>query len=260
MIPCNELDQLVKEVFMKKVLILGAYSAIAEAVAQQLAEQGHTFYLLGRRLEKLETLKQDLLIRGAQAVHMQTLDINDLTQHTEILTEVLDKLGQIDIALIAQGILPKQKQCEQDVALTLHTINTNAANTIAFLTLLANQFEKQQQGSIAVITSVAGDRGRKTNYVYGASKAMLSTFLQGLRNRLFQSKVQVLEIKPGSINTPMTAHMPKNILFAEPKQVATDIIKAIHGQKDILYTPVFWRWIMFIIKHIPEKIFKRLSL
>jgi len=125
--------------------------------------------------------------------------------------------------------------------------------------MFANILEKQQGGSLCVISSVAGDRGRKSNYIYGAAKACLSTFMQGLRNRLFPH-VQVLTVKPGFVISPMTTGFKKGLLWVSPEVIAKDICRAIMRQQDVLYTPWFWRWIMLIIKHIPERIFKRMSL
>jgi short-subunit dehydrogenase len=169
-------------------------------------------------------------------------------------------LGGIDIVLIAHGSLPDQKACEQDTQKTLEAINTNAISTISLLTYLANHFERQGRGTIAVISSVAGDRGRQSNYVYGTAKAAVTVFLQGLRNRLYKSGVQVLTIKPGFVDTPMTAAFKKGLLWASPEEIAKAIYIAIATTKDIIYAPWYWRWILLIIRHIPEILFKRLSL
>ncbi|MCG8081658.1 MAG: SDR family NAD(P)-dependent oxidoreductase, partial [Candidatus Thiodiazotropha taylori] len=136
----------------------------------------------------------------------------------------------------------------------------NALTTISLLTNLANYFEAQQRGSIVVISSVAGDRGRQSNYVYGAAKGAVTIFLQGLRNRLTKSGVNVLTVKPGFVDTPMTADFPKGALWASSEKVAQDINKAIDAQKSVAYVPWFWRYIMLIIKSIPEMVFKKLSL
>ena len=244
----------------KNILIIGATSAIAIAVAREYAREGATLYLLARNEEKLPVLSNDLRIRGAKHVISKIADVDFFDQHEEIVKNICVELKHVDIALIAHGVLPDQKQLENDVGATLKSFNTNALSTISFLTLLAHQFERQQQGTIAVITSVAGDRGRQSNYVYGASKSMVSTFLQGLRNRLFFHHVNVLDIKPGFVDTPMVAHLKKSALWAQPEKVAKDIIHAINNKKDILYTPFFWRYIMFIIRSIPEFLFKKLKL
>ena len=169
-------------------------------------------------------------------------------------------LGGLDVALIAHGSLPDQKACEASVDLTLQEINTNALSVIALATLIAQGFEKQGRGTLAVISSVAGDRGRRSNYVYGAAKGMVSLFMQGLRNRLTRKGVQVLTIKPGFVDTPMTATFPKGALWAKPDAIARGIVRAVERGADEVYLPGFWRLIMLIIRHIPERVFKKLSL
>lgn len=245
---------------MQKILIIGATSAIAEACAKRFAAQGHSLFLLARNTERLESLAQDLRVRGAKAVHCATFEANALDSHQALLEQVKTELNGLDRVLIAHGTLSDQQACEQSVELTLQELQTNALSVIALLTLLAGHFEEQRHGCIAVISSVAGDRGRQSNYIYGTAKGALSIFLQGLRNRLQKSGVQVLTIKPGFVDTPMTASFPKGPLWASPEKVALDIDKAIEKKKDVLYTPGFWTLIMFVIRSVPETLFKRLSL
>ncbi len=245
----------------QNILIIGATSAIAQATLRLYAEAQANLYLLGRNVEQLDTIAADAKIRGASEVHTAQLDVNQFETHQAVLNQVLETFPTLDVVLIAHGTLPDQKACEQDVHLTMSELSTNGISTVSLLTLLANQFEKQQHGSIAVITSVAGDRGRQSNYVYGAAKGMVSIFLQGLRNRLYAHNVQVLDIKPGFVDTPMTADFKKGALWAQPEQIAKSIVNAIHKkQSKTLYTPFFWMAIMFIIRNIPEVIFKRLKL
>ncbi|MBI5257583.1 MAG: SDR family oxidoreductase [Burkholderiales bacterium] len=244
-----------------KILIIGATSAIAEATARRWAAQGHALCLLGRHAQRLQTLADDLKVRGAAAAHCAVLDVNDFAAHAGVLEAATSALQGLDLVLIAHGTLGDQKACERDVAATLQELNTNALSVIALLTLLANRFEAQRSGSIAVIGSVAGDRGRQSNYVYGTAKGALGLFLQGLRNRLQPAGVQVLTIKPGFVDTPMTAAFDKKgPLWATPDAVARDIVSAIERRRDVLYTPWFWRGIMMIIRLIPERVFKRLRL
>jgi hypothetical protein len=276
----------------KRILIIGATSAIAQNIAKIYAAQHADLYLVARNFSHLETIATDLKIRGAARVGQSILDMKDLTQKTDsymvaanlatlnnqsadsveqhkygkelsqqeiMLTTAKTFLGGFDVVLIAHGSLSDQAACEKNYEETLTEFNTNALSVIALLTLLANELLAQGSGTIAVISSVAGDRGRQNNYVYGAAKAMVSTFLQGLRARLYKSNIHVLTIKPGFVDTPMTAHLTKNFLFASPENVAKDIVNAINKKKDILYTPWFWRIIMMIIKPLPEKIAKRLS-
>ncbi len=245
---------------MQKVLIIGATSAIAEATARLWAARGATLFLVGRRPERLEVIASDLRVRGAVSVSCFTMDACNIAAHTAMIEAVDASMGELDIALIAHGSLPDQKACESSVELTLNEMNTNGLSVIALLTQLGNRFAAQGKGSLAVISSVAGDRGRQSNYVYGAAKGMVSLFLQGLRNRLAKLGVQVLTIKPGFVDTPMTVAFKKGALWAKPEVIAQGIVWAIDKKRDVVYLPGFWWLIMTIIRHIPERVFKKLSL
>lgn len=246
---------------MKRVLIIGATSAIAGACARLWAEQGSELFLVARNAEKLEQVAADLRIRGARAVATHCLEATDIAAHPAMLESCLAALQQIDIALIAHGTLPDQRACEREVDEALREFANNATSVIALLTLLANQFETQRCGSLAVISSVAGDRGRPSNYLYGTAKAAISTFCEGLRARLFKVGAYVITIKPGFVDTPMTQGLPlPAALVAKPEQVAQRIVKGIERRVATLYTPGFWALIMLIIRAIPQPIFKRLNL
>ena len=245
---------------MSKVLIVGATSAIADETAKLFAHEGADLFLVGRNAEKLGQVASDLEVRGASQVETLVLDANDLDRHQELFDQVIERLGGLDTVLIAHGTLSDQKQAEQDVKVALDELKTNFLSTVSLSTIIANYFEKQKRGTLAVISSVAGDRGRQSNYVYGAAKGGLNVFLAGLRNRLFKSRVTVLTIQPGFVATPMTAHLKQGPLFASAEKVGGDIYKAIQKGRDVLYTPFFWRYIMLIIKNVPEPVFKRLKL
>ncbi|WP_295993872.1 SDR family oxidoreductase [Rugamonas sp.] len=245
---------------MQKILIIGATSAIAEAAARRFAQRGDALILLARDGERLAALCADLAIRGAAQCGGARFDAGATESHAGLIAEAVAALGGLDAVLIAHGTLPDQQACQADAALALREIGTNALSVINLLTELANRFEAQRHGCIAVIGSVAGDRGRQSNYVYGSAKGMLAIFLQGLRNRLHKAGVTVLTIKPGFVDTPMTAAFPKGPLWATPDQVAGAIVQAMDQGRSVLYTPFFWRAIMLMIRSIPEAIFKKLSL
>lgn len=245
---------------MTNVLILGATSAIAHETAKCFARDGANLFLVARNIDKLTTIADDLKVRGAKRVDTYLLDFTELEQQQTMFDAACATLGTIDILLIAHGTLGDQQRCEQSVTETLQELNNNAISVIALLTIAANYFEQQRRGCIAVITSVAGDRGRPSNYVYGTAKAAVSAFLQGLRARLNKAGVAVVTVKPGFVDTPMTASIRKNLLFASAHSVGEGTYQAMQRRHDVVYLPRFWRPIMFIVRSIPERIFKRLSL
>jgi short-subunit dehydrogenase len=245
---------------VKKILIIGATSAIAEATARIWAQRGDELFLVARNQERLNVLTKDLKVRGSPGVHSYCMDANAFEEHLPMLDKAFGMLGKIDVVLIAHGTLSNQKECEHSVELTLQEIKTNALSAIALLTHLANRFERQGTGTIAVISSVAGDRGRASNYVYGSAKAMVTTFTSGLRQRLYKSGVSVVTIKPGFVDTPMTAEFKKGLLWVKPEVVAKNIINSVDKNKNEVYAPNFWIVIMGVIKIIPNKVFKKLRI
>ena len=243
------------------ILIVGAGSAIAEAVARIYAAQGHRLFLVARNAEKLGVICDDLQVRGAAWVGSLVMDANDYDRHEDMLNAALDGLGGLDLMLVSHGTLPDQEASQQSYQTTLRALEDNLLSVVSLLTPAANYFEGQQSGSIAVVSSVAGDRGRQSNYVYGTAKGGVSIFLQGLRNRLSRAGAQVLTIKPGFVQTPMTEHLNgSGPLWASPQQVAEGIVKAVDAKKDVVYLPGFWRLIMMVVCAIPERVFKKLSL
>lgn len=245
----------------KNILIVGGASAIAAACAREWVKAGASFMLAGRHETRLGAVAADLRVRGAHRVGTFVLDVNDFSQHRALLDATLAELGRIDIVLVAHGTLSDQSECERDPAAAVREFSVNALATIALLTLLANTFAAQKSGSIVVISSVAGDRGRASNYVYGAAKAAVTTFCEGLRARLFKSGVTVLTVKPGFVDTPMTAGLALPApLVASPERVAADIVRAVARGKDSIYTPWFWAQIMLVIRALPGFVFKRISL
>jgi short-subunit dehydrogenase len=245
---------------MAKILIIGAGSAIAEAAARRWASRGDALFLVDRDAERLGAVAADLRVRGGTVAGQSVMDVNDFGRHAPVLEEAIASLGGLDLALIAHGTLGDQAACERDPAVALKEFSTNALSVISLGTLLANLLEAQGRGCLAVISSVAGDRGRQSNYLYGTAKATVTAFLSGLRNRLFRSGVRVLTIKPGMVDTPMTASFKKGPLFASADTVAEGIVRAVDRKKDVVYLPGYWRLIMAVIKAMPEGVFKRLKL
>lgn len=245
---------------MRRVLILGATSAIAMETARIFASRGDRIFLVARNAERLEAVATDLKLRGASQVATEVLDLNAFDSHRALIDGAAEALGGLDTALIAHGTLGDQQKSQQDWTYAEAEIRTNFLSAASLLTHLANHFEAQKRGSIAVISSVAGDRGRQSNYVYGAAKAGLTAFTDGVRNRLYPAGVNVITVKPGFVDTPMTADIQKGPLFAKPEAVAKGIHKALVRGGDVVYLPGFWRLIMTIVKAVPEAIFKRLKL
>lgn len=242
-----------------KVLIVGATSAIATEVGRIYASRKWEIYMVGRSMEKMQILAKDFEARGAISTKAYCFDFSTSRDYEEIVNWATEN-GSIDLALIAHGVLSDQKACELSNEAALTAFQVNFLSYMGLLNLLANKMAAQKKGTLAAISSVAGDRGRQSNYFYGTAKGALSIYCQGLRNRLFSSNVHVLTIKPGFVNSPMTSHLKQGPLFVEPDKIAKDIVKAIQHKKNEIYTPWFWSLIMAIIKRIPENIFKRLKL
>ena len=244
----------------KKILVLGATSGIAEATCRIWASQGAQLFLVARNPEKLEAVAADLRARGAAYVGTAVADLDDTDKHADLLSHAINSLTGMDVAFLAHGILGDQFRAEQDFNHAAQIIHTNFVAPVSLLTWLANFCVLRHTGTLAVISSVAGDRGRKSNYVYGSSKAGLSAFLGGLRNRIDREGVTVLTIKPGPVRTAMTANMKGSEKFADPNKVAAAIVKAIDSKADNLYVPSFFQPVMFVIRNIPDRLFKRLNL
>ena len=244
----------------QNILIIGATSSIAESVARLYAKQGASLFLVARNKEKLQVISADLNARGANAVHTFVMDANNSDLLPKMAEEAWHALGSIDIALVAHGTLPDQQRTEFDIPYAIDEFRTNGESAIMCLAILAQHFEAQGSGVISVIGSVAGDRGRSSNYLYAAAKSAIETYASGLRARLFTKGIHVLVIKPGFVATPMTAdlNLPEK-LTATSDDVSQDIYRAITKRKDVLYTPWFWNWIMLIIRWLPAGIFKRMK-
>ena len=244
----------------QKIVVFGATSAIAVATMRILAGRGSAFFLVGRSSDRLQAVADDLKVRGAAQVATAQADLVDFKLHRDLLRQAAQALGGLDLALIAHGTLSDQARCENDFAEAERELKNNLISPISILTELANLFESQRHGKNVVISSVAGERGRKSNYLYGTAKGGLTIFLGGLRNRLASRGVSVITVKPGFVDTPMTASFRKGILFASTEKVGAGIVRAIDRNSDVVYLPWFWRPIMRVIREIPEAIFKRLSI
>lgn len=246
---------------IKNILIVGATSGMAEAVARRYAAEACNFVLVARDQGKLDIIAADLVARGASIVHTLIWEARDMDGVSRVADSAWQTLERVDVALIAHGTLPDQIRAESDLAYALDHFRLNGESAIACMLCFAARLESQGSGALAVIGSVAGDRGRGSNYVYGAAKAAVEACASGLRARLFKKGVHVLTIKPGFVATPMTADLKLPAkLTVTADHVAGDIVRAVANRKDVLYTPWFWLFIMMIIRAIPTRIFKRLSL
>ena len=245
---------------MKRILITGATSAIAQEAAKLFAADHTAFLLVGRDADKLAAVADDLRARGADKVETEVVDLIDLARCSRLIDEAVEKLGGLDALLVAQGTLPDQAECETDPLKTLFEFSLNAMGPITLLLRAATYFETQQSGCLAVITSIAGVRGRRSNYIYGSAKAAVSTFLEGLRGRMREVGVSVVDIRPGFVDTPMTAHLPKKPIFATAASVGRRVYRAMIAGDDVVYAPWFWRWIALVIQLMPRSIFLKLPI
>ena len=243
---------------MSYVLLIGAKSDIAKEVAREYAKNGYNIYLAGRNIKDIKGLANDIEVRSNVEVQLKELDITAFDTHQSFYDNLKEKpLGTI----VVSGYMADQKLCEENWAESLNTINVNYTGAVSILNIIAIDLEKEKRGFIVGVSSVAGDRGRKTNYIYGSSKAAFTTYLSGLRNRLFESNIHVLTVKPGFVATKMTEKLELSTkLTAQSEDVASDIFNAQQKGKNVLYTKPIWQLIMLIIKHIPEFIFKKMSI
>jgi decaprenylphospho-beta-D-erythro-pentofuranosid-2-ulose 2-reductase len=244
-----------------RIAIIGATSAIAYHTAREFAGVEHaSFFLVGRNAERLETIATDLRAHGSPQCIAQTCDFRDPAVAAAFPAQATAALGgPLDLVLIAHGSLSDEARAASDLAYADSEIDNNYASAVRFASAAANQLREQKSGQLAVITSVAGERGRASNAFYGATKAALIAFCSGLRARLMRDGVQLTELRPGVIATPMTAQLPNGILTCPVERAGRLCARAIRRRKDLAYIPGFWRWIMFIVRALPEFVFKRLK-
>jgi decaprenylphospho-beta-D-erythro-pentofuranosid-2-ulose 2-reductase len=242
----------------KRIVIIGASSAIAEHCARLWVSEAADFLLVGRDLSRVQRVADDLRVRSPQSA-IETVQIDFLD--ADAISSLAQQAGQspIDIVLIAHGDLPVQQSCEQDIHVAEAALQINGVSPALFAEAFAKQLAQQGRGTLALIGSVAGDRGRKANYVYGAGKGMVERYAQGLQHRFAYTGIKIVLIKPGPTATPMTAHLPSSGLAAVD-QVARAIVKAIEVGKPVAYVPAKWQLIMLIVQHLPRWIFHKLNI
>lgn len=248
---------------MQNVIVFGSNSTIAKSVINKLALENCNFYFFAREKKQLELQINDLKVKYP-GINVSAEVYDALVDGEKILEDKIGKafehLGRVDLVFIAHGNLPHQVTCEDSWQDASAALRVNGLSVTEICHNVARRLKSQRNGTIAVISSVAGERGRQSNYIYGTAKGMINVYLQGLRNALYQHNVHVLTIMPGFVDTKMTTEFKKGLLWAKPEKVANDIIKAINARKNVIYTPWFWRLIMKIIKLIPENKFKKMKL
>jgi short-subunit dehydrogenase len=240
-----------------KVVILGAASGMAEPLARSYAAEGAALVLVGRRAERLQDMGRDLKARGAAAVEVAVADLADAAHAAERLAAWAGG-GEVAAVYLFYGVLTDQARAETDLGYAAETLQVNFTSAALWSLAAANLLEAQNRGALVVVGSVAGDRGRQSNYVYGAAKAGLGALVQGIAHRLALrgSGARAVLVKPGFVDTPMTDHLPKGgPLWAKPEAAARQIRKAAAGKAPIVYVPGFWRLIMLVIRTVPASIF-----
>jgi decaprenylphospho-beta-D-erythro-pentofuranosid-2-ulose 2-reductase len=247
----------------KRIVIVGATSAIAEHCARiWIKDVAVDLTLIGRDFEKTERLAADLRVRSPQSsIHVITTNFIDPLAIDESVSTVISQ-GEVNQVLIAHGSLPVQDACQTDLSICNEALNINGISPVLFAEAFASHMHKSNQGTLAIIGSVAGDRGRKSNYAYGAAKGLVHRYVQGLQHRLASTKVKVVLIKPGPTDTPMTAHLKQQGAtgLASVEEVAHSIVKGINQGRPVIYTPGKWALIMMIIRHLPRFIFNRMDI
>ena len=243
---------------MKNVLILGATSDMAQAIAKKFAAEGWGLTLAALEPELLEPIAGDLRVRSKMDIKALEFDALDFSSHRSFY-ELLET--KPDAVICVFGYMGDQQLARTDLDEIRRTIDINFTGAASILAVVAEDFEKRGSGSIAAISSVAGDRGRQSNYIYGSAKAGLTAYLAGLRNRLAKSGVHVMTVKPGFCRTKMTENLElPAALTAEPEQVADAVFNGLEKKRNTVYTLWMWRWIMLVIRHIPEFIFKKMGM
>ncbi len=244
----------------RNLVVLGATSDIARAISSELALRGTGLVLAGRNVEELRRLAADLGVRHGVHAAAEPFDALAFEDHPAFVRRCFEGPREVDGVVLCFGSLGPPPGAGGEAA--RRVLDANLVGAVSVLEEFAGELERRGRGVVVVLSSVAGDRGRQSNYLYGAAKGGLSVYCQGLRNRLFRSGVHVLTVKPGFVATAMTRGLldPDSPLVASPGRVARDVVRAMERRRDVVYTPWFWRWIMAAIRSIPELLFKRLRL
>ena len=242
---------------MDKILIVGATSGIASATAREFAKHGASLFLVGRDVEKLAAVAADLRVLGASDVRTACWEATALDAIDPLLDAVVAGLGGLDAVLVAHGVMPDQQRCESDPDEMLRALTVNGSSVVRLTMRIADLFERQRRGCIAVVSSAAGERGRRSTYVYGMAKGLVTIYLQGLRARLFHAGVSVLTVFPVFVDTQMTAHLPAAARRISPRLAGRRIHRAMLRGTDVLYIPRYWRVAVWLARNLPEALVKR---
>lgn len=243
------------------LLVLGGNSAIAKSIAEKFASDKTDIFFAGRNIAEQERIANDFRLRYGINTWSGRFDAKDYGGHEQFLSDVLKVMPSVENVIVAFGMLGEQQKAAVDFDHALQIYQVNFMGSVSILTHLSNYLKEKRKGGIIVISSIAGDRGRQSNYIYGSAKGGLSVYCQGLRNELSKYNVNLMTVKPGFVDTPMTygLKMPK-LLLSSPEKVGRIVYKSFRKKKDIVYAPSYWRYIMMIIRSIPEKFFKKLNL
>jgi decaprenylphospho-beta-D-erythro-pentofuranosid-2-ulose 2-reductase len=243
------------------VLLLGATSGIGRHIAAAFAHRGHDLIVTGRDADEAGRLARDLELRHGVRAASEVFDARDAGSHPAFFRRALETAqGRLAGAVVAFGWMGEQAASERDFEQARAVIEASFTGAVSILTLIARHLAEEGAGFIVALTSVAGDRGRQSNYVYGSAKGALTIHLQGLRNRLHRRGVRVVTVKPGFVDTDMTYGLPGTFLVGDPARVGEGVARAVERGRDVVYIPWFWRWIMLLIRLVPERLFKRLRL
>jgi len=243
---------------MSTVLILGATSDIGFAIAKKFASEKYAIQLASRNVDQLNTFQSDIEIRYGVDCSVHTIDAANFESHQSFYNSLSP---QPDVTIYVIGYMTDNEKVIRNWNETVKTINANYTGAVSILNIIAADYEEKQKGTIIGVSSVAGNRGRQSNYIYGSAKAAFTAYLSGLRNRLFHHKTHVMTVLPGFVYTKMTEHLqlPK-LLTATPEEVASAVYNGFKKRRNVVYVKWFWRWIMLIITSIPEGIFKKKKL